>query len=186
MLLFTFPGTFMPIGWLSRWPMVIIDHIFLPGHSGWSSTHLTPWPSSETCLPRERWISLTFPVKCNPFVDQELAEQSEILETVGDQDPSQFYYGQVTFISTVTLLCARNNYPLCRCSSKISLFWATDSTNWYQCSGSWWWSLTRPRCQVLWPKFVKVTENYTSSKVTNLSCSICRILNEILGQSNTW
>ena len=90
---------------MSRWPMVIIDHIFLPGHSGWSSTHLTPWQSSETCLPRERWISLTFPVKCNPFVDQELAEQSEILETVGDQDPSQFYYGQVTFISTVTPLC---------------------------------------------------------------------------------
>merc|ERR1711971_1435084 len=25
---------------------------------------------------------------------KELAEQSEILETVGDQDPSQFYYGQ--------------------------------------------------------------------------------------------
>ena len=43
--------------------------------------------------------------KRNPFVDQELAEQSEILETVGDQDPSQFYYGQVTFISTVTPLC---------------------------------------------------------------------------------
>ena len=34
-----------------------------------------------------------------PFLNQELAEQSEILETVGDQDPSQFYYGQVTFIS---------------------------------------------------------------------------------------
>ena len=30
-----------------------------------------------------------------PLLDQELAEQSEILETVGDQDPSQFYYGQV-------------------------------------------------------------------------------------------
>ena len=27
--------------------------------------------------------------------NQELAEQSEILETVGDQDPSHFYYGQV-------------------------------------------------------------------------------------------
>ena len=26
---------------------------------------------------------------------KELAEQSEILETVGDQDPAEFYYGQV-------------------------------------------------------------------------------------------
>ena len=26
---------------------------------------------------------------------KDLAEQSEILETVGDQDPSHFYYGQV-------------------------------------------------------------------------------------------
>ena len=28
------------------------------------------------------------------YLGKELAEQSEILETVGDQDPSEFYYGQ--------------------------------------------------------------------------------------------
>ena len=28
------------------------------------------------------------------ILGKELAEQSEILETVGDQDPAQFYYGQ--------------------------------------------------------------------------------------------
>ena len=28
------------------------------------------------------------------ILGKELAEQSEILETVGDQDPSEFYYGQ--------------------------------------------------------------------------------------------
>ena len=30
----------------------------------------------------------------NVVVGKELAEQSEILETVGEQDPSEFYYGQ--------------------------------------------------------------------------------------------
>ena len=30
----------------------------------------------------------------NMYLGKELAEQSEILETVGDQDPSEFYYGQ--------------------------------------------------------------------------------------------
>ena len=33
--------------------------LFFPGHSGWNSTHLTLWPSSETCLLRGRWISNT-------------------------------------------------------------------------------------------------------------------------------
>ena len=36
----------------------------------------------------------------NIFFHQELAEQSEILETVGDQDPSHFYYGQVALLAT--------------------------------------------------------------------------------------
>ena len=49
-------------------------------------------------------VNLIFDIPQNPssfllltFLNQELAEQSEILETVGDQDPSQFYYGQVKF-----------------------------------------------------------------------------------------
>ena len=30
----------------------------------------------------------------NLLIGKDLAEQSEILETVGEQDPSEFYYGQ--------------------------------------------------------------------------------------------
>ena len=84
------------------------DNLFLPGHLGWSSTHLTPWPSSEICLQRGRWTYLNLfkaslarsPHSTTSFFHQELAEQSEILETVGDQDPSHFYYGQVALLAT--------------------------------------------------------------------------------------
>ena len=40
------------------------------------------------------------PHSTTSFFHQELAEQSEILETVGDQDPSHFYYGQVALLAT--------------------------------------------------------------------------------------
>ena len=42
----------------------------------------------------EKKLGVFFGHKKN-IANQELAEQSEILETVGDQDPSHFYYGQV-------------------------------------------------------------------------------------------